>query len=95
MDASTILETANRYMEDCLEASKNTATCQSLSKETAINAIQNYKFSVIGVYSLAHSLIYKSGDEDEIAPFFNELETLYCDIYKPAFDKLLQEVKAK
>lgn len=95
MNASTILDTANRYMEDCLEASKNTATCQSLSKETSINAIQNYKFSVIGIYSLAHSLIYKSGNEDETMPILNELETLYCDTYKPAFDKLLQEVKAK
>lgn len=95
MNAETILKTANRYMESCLEASEKTASSSSpLNKETIINIIQNCNSSMLGAYSLAHCLIYKSSeDEDETMPILNELEALYCDTYKPAFDKLFQEVK--
>ena len=96
MDARTILEAANDYMESCLESSRNAAAnCQALNKETSMNVIQNCKSAAIGVYSFAHSLIYRSGDEEDTMPILNELEALYCDNYKPAFDKLFQEVKAK
>lgn len=97
MNAEIILKTANRYMESCLEASEKTVSSPSpLNKETIINIIQNCNSSMLGAYSLAHSLIYKSSeDEDETMPFLNELEALYCDTYKPAFDKLLQEVKER
>lgn len=96
MDARTILEAANLYMESCLESSRNaTANSQALGKETSMNVIQNCKSAATGVYSFAHSLIYRSGDEEDTMPILNELEALYCDTYKPAFDKLFQEVKAK
>lgn len=97
MNAETILKTANRYMESCLEASERIAShSSSLNKETIINIIQNNNSSALGAYYLAHCLFYKSSeDEDETMPFLNELETLYCDTYKPAFDKLLQEVKER
>jgi len=90
MDSITILKTAERYMEGFLEASKNNAAAYSpINKETTLAIIQNFKSSAIGIYSFAHDLIYKNGDEDETMPLLNELETLWCDIYKPAFDKLL------
>lgn len=97
MDASTILDTANCYMENFLEASKNNAASYgTLGKESTLTLIQNFKSSATAVYSFAHNLIYKSNeDEDETMPLLNELEALYCDTYKPAFDKLLREVKAK
>lgn len=96
MDAKTILEAANLYMESCLESSQKTAAnCQALNKETALNIIQNCKSAATGVYSFAHSLIYRGGNEEDTMPILNELEALYCDTYKQAFDKLFQEVKAK
>lgn len=96
MDARTILEAANLYMESCLESSQRTAAnCQLLNKETALNIIQNCKSAATSVYSFAHSLIYRGGTEKDTMPILNELEALYCDNYKPAFDKLFQEVKAK
>ena len=96
MDANTILEAANLYMKSCLESSQRTAAnCQLVNKETALNIIQNCKSAAISVYSFAHSLIYRNGEEEDTMPILNKLETLWCDTYKHAFDKLLQEVKAK
>lgn len=96
MNAETILKNANRYMEGYLEASKIATARFSANKETTLAIIQNFKSSAVTAYSMAHDLIYKSSeDEDETMPFLNELEALYCDTYKPAFDKLLQEVKER
>lgn len=96
MDAKTILEAVNLYMESCLESSQRTAAnYQALNKETALNIIQNCKSAATSVYSFAHSLIYRAGNEEDAMPILNELEAFYCDICKPAFDKLLQEVKEK
>lgn len=97
MDTKTIFETANRYMKSCLKVSERIASHpSSLNKETIINIIQNNNSFVFGAYYLALCLFYNSSeDENEIIPLFNELEALYCDTYKPAFDKLLQEVKER
>lgn len=96
MDNVTILETAERYMEGFLEAAQNNAAAYGpRNKETTLAIIQNFKSSTIGIYSFAHDLIHKNGDEDETMPLLNELEALWCDTYKPAFDKLLREVKAR
>lgn len=96
MDNITILETAERYMDGFLEASKNNAAAYTpRNKETILAIIQNFKSSTIGIYSFAHDLIYKNGNKDETMPPLNELEALWCDTYKPAFDKLLREVRTK
>lgn len=97
MDVSTILDTASNYMYGFLEASKgNAAAYDTLGKETTLTLIQNLKSSATAIYSFAHDLIYYSSkDEDKTMPLLNKLEALYCDTYKPAFDELLREVKAK
>lgn len=97
MNASTILTVADRYMQTLLEAAQNNAAAYDPNrKETTVTIIQSLKSSATGIYTFAHILICNCNeDEDKIMPLLNELEALYCDICKPAFDKLLQEVKAK
>lgn len=96
MNASTILKAADCYMQSLLEAAQNNAAAYDpANKETTLTVIQSLKSSATGIYTFAHGLICGSGDEDVTAPFLIELEALYCDTYKPIFDKLLREVKEK
>ena len=97
MNASTILTAADCYMRNLLEAAQNNAAAYDPNhKETTVTIIQSLKSSATGIYCFAHGLICNCNeDEDKIIPLLNELEALYCDICKPTFDKLLQEVKEK
>lgn len=93
MNASTILTAADCYMQNLLEAAQNNAAVYDTN---TVTIIQSLKSSATGIYCFAHGLICNCNeDEDKIMPLLNELEALYCDICKPAFDKLLQEVKEK
>lgn len=93
MNASTILTAADCYMQNLLEAAQNNAAAYDTN---TVTIIQSLKSSATGIYCFAHGLICNCNeDEDKIMPLLNELEALYCDICKPAFDKLLQEVKER
>lgn len=93
MNASTILTAADFYMQNLLEAAQNNAAAYDTN---TVTIIQSLKSSATGIYCFAHGLICNCNeDEDKIMPLLNELEALYCDICKPAFDKLLQEVKER
>lgn len=91
MTNEQIFNATIRHMEGYLKASQANA---NLCKETALELIQNFKSCALAAYSLGSYLI--GGSDEANAPFYqNKLDNAYMDIYKPAFNKVLQEVKEK
>lgn len=92
MNNEKIFTIAQSHMEGYLRASK--ANAKMLHKDIAMELIQNCKSCACEAYSLGLHLI-EASEEEDAAFYQNKLEYFYLDVYKPAFNELLQEVKER
>lgn len=90
MNNEKIFAIAQSHMEGYLKASQ--ANAKMLYKDTAMELVQNFKSCACEAYSLGVHLI-EASEEKDAAFYQDKLKYLYVDVYKPAFNALLQEVK--